>query len=470
MKAIDVFRMCIRNLFKRKTRTFLTVLGVIIGTCAIIVMVSLGVGMDDAMDKMVSEWADLTLIQVNPDGRPRPDGEEAPVLDDDAIASFKEIAHVKAVSPFLRSLSVGYEIAIYSHEYSISWGDFVGVYMDELENFGYKLSEGRWKEDGDPSGTVLVGFNVGSYVYDYEYEEYVWPELDEEYNVVSKAMDPMTTELHIIPLTFSQDDGWWQQDFSVIGSETAPNMEYDRQLNVVGVIGDPERDWRISDSVFVDIDFLNTYIKAFNELNPDMQREEFDGTYSDVRVRVDDMNYVKDVEDQIKAMGFHTYSEGEARERMKDQVQLIQMLLAALAGVSVFIAALNITNTMITAVIERTREIGVMKVLGCDLSKIMALFLGEAAAIGFIGGVLGIGLSFGISALFNTFLFEQMMGMMSGGGGGGMSFEDGVVISQIPIWLVFGGLMFATVVGVLAGIIPAYRGTRISALSAIAYE
>ena len=485
MKVTDIIRMCFRNLLKRKMRTTLTILGVVIGTCTIVVMVSLGVGMDDAMDKMVNEWADLTLIQVyNYNFRGagqnlKPDGTEIPDITDEQIKIIKDIPHIRAVTPFMQALQIGEQVAIYSATDELAVGrwssSFIGVYMDEMENFGFKLLEGRFKEAGDPSGTVLVGQNFGTSAYDYVFEEDIWlnwPEdYDDDFNPIRKLFDPMKAEMRIIPLSIDTSDGFWVGgDFSVIGSATAPHTEHDRELKVVGVLEGDQRDWYTMGGVFVDMEFLNYYIKAFNDLNPDFQYQEFDGTYNHIRVRVDDMNNVPKVEAALKEMGYETWSAGEARENMRQQVQLIQMLLAGLAAISLFVAALNITNTMVTAVIERTREIGIMKVLGCDLYKIMALFLGEAALIGFIGGLVGVGASYGISALFNNFLFEQILTILSGGAGQGFIFEEEVVISQIPILLALGGLLFATFVGVVSGIYPAFRGTRISALSAIAYE
>jgi ABC-type antimicrobial peptide transport system permease subunit len=245
-------------------------------------------------------------------------------------------------------------------------------------------------------------------------------------------------------------------------------MEYDRELNVIGVVERSGRDWMISSGVFVDMEFLTELIKAFNEINPDMQRHVFEGVYDHVRIRVDDMNNVKAVEEEIQRMGYQTHSEQQARDKMQEQVELIQRLLFALAAVSLFVAALNIMNTMITAVVERTREIGIMKVLGCDVSKIMMLFLGEAVLIGFIGGILGIGFSYLGSFLINTFMGGALMNLM--GGGESIIIPDGVNISQIPLHLPFYGLGVATLVGVVAGFWPAFRGTRISALSAIAHE
>jgi len=429
-------------------------------------MQSLGYGMEDAMDNMIDEWADLTLIQVWNRGGMTQEGVEIADITDDVIAEIKAMEHVRAATPFYYGLSIGWEAVIYTDTIAVSSGAFIGVYMDELEDFGYSLLEGRFKEPGDPKGTILVGQQFGAWAYDFVYDEYIWPqEYDEFWNPIDKAIDPMTTELRIIPMTM--DTVTWQLDYSVIGSQTAPNADHDRELNIIGIVEGNQRDWYTMQGVFVDMEFLTEVIKAFNELNPDQERFEFDGVYPEISVRVDDMNNVKAVEEELQRLGYQTYSQQEARDRMREQVQLIQNLLAALAAVSLFVAALNITNTMITAVIERTREIGVMKVLGCDVSKIMSLFLGEAMLIGFIGGIFGIGLSYIISFIINTFMSGELMQVM---GGEGISIPEGVNISQIPFVLPLMGMAIAMGVSVVAGFYPAFRGTRISALSAIAHE
>lgn len=459
--------MCLRNLTKRKMRTFLTVSGVLIGTCAIIIMVSLGIGMDDAQSKMISEWADLTLIRVYNYGGVNASGEEIPAMTDDLLDEFKAMDYVQAVTPFYTTLQTGSEVAVYSEDYAINWAPFVGVYMDDLEDFGYQLKDGRWANDKDPKGTVLFGKMTGSEVYDYVYDENLWSGYDENENPLEYYIDPFNDEIHIIPLT--RDTETWQTDYSVIGSMTAENMDYDMELNVVGIIDGSWRDYYTMYGIFVDIDFISEYIKAYNEMNPDNQYQEFNGEYNDVRVRVTDMDRVPEVEEALQAMGYQTYSDGQQRENMKQQTQMIQMMLFALAAVSLFVAALNITNTMVMAIIERTKEIGIMKVLGCDISKIRMMFLGEAAAIGFLGGVVGIVISYGVSFMLNTFLKDALIGMM-GGESSGFSFPEDVLISQIPPYLAVGALVFATCVGVISGFYPANRGVRVSALSAISHD
>ena len=139
---------------------------------------------------------------------------------------------------------------------------------------------------------------------------------------------------------------------------------------------------------------------------------------------------------------------------------------------SLLVAALNIMNTMTMAIYERTREIGVMKVLGCKLWHIRAMFLMESGAIGLLGGVVGVAVSLAISLVLNnlTTIFGGMVDL-SGllGSMGGMG-EVGGQISIIPPWLILLALVFATLVGLLSGIAPAGRAVKISALEAIRHN
>ena len=143
---------------------------------------------------------------------------------------------------------------------------------------------------------------------------------------------------------------------------------------------------------------------------------------------------------------------------------MIQLVLGGLAAISLFVAAIGIANTMVMSIYERTREIGVMKVIGAEVKDIRVLFLMEAGMIGLIGGVVGVGLSYAASYALNTFaggfFGEQMMGQTGGGG----------TISVIPVWLVLFALAFSILIGVIFGFLPANRAVKISALEAIKHD
>ena len=180
------------------------------------------------------------------------------------------------------------------------------------------------------------------------------------------------------------------------------------------------------------------------------------------------------VDNGIKDMGFETYSLDSIREPMQKQMQQQQLFLGSLAAISLLVAAIGITNTMIMSIYERTREIGVMKVLGCKIGNIRVVFLMEAGLIGFCGGVMGVAVSFGISKLLN---YLAVSGSLGEGGGflgslmGGMGMmSGGSQLSIIPLWLIVASIVFATVIGLVSGFYPANRAVKISALEAIKHE
>ena len=208
--------------------------------------------------------------------------------------------------------------------------------------------------------------------------------------------------------------------------------------------------------------------------------KEQNKSYDQVYVKVDDLKNVSDVEEAIHELGFsNTYSMNQQREEMQKQVMNSQMIFGGIAAVSLLVAAINIINTMTMAIYERTREIGVMKVLGCELGNIRTMFLLESSTIGFIGGLIGLLISLLASFVLNNLstilaMFGQSGGLdlsgMMGGGGYYMMDGGGNTISIIPPWLMLAALVFATLVGLVAGILPANKAVKISALEAIRHD
>jgi len=182
--------------------------------------------------------------------------------------------------------------------------------------------------------------------------------------------------------------------------------------------------------------------------------------YDNAYVYVDDMENVMDVQTAITDMGYQAYSSMQWLEQAQGQMDMIQAVLGGIGAVSLFVAAIGIANTMMMSIYERTKEIGVLKVLGCALGDIRSMFLMEAGFIGFMGGAVGLALSYGVSSLVNKFLGAGLMGM--GGGSGN--------ISRIPLWLSGAAVVFAIVIGMLAGLFPALRAMKLSPLAAIRNE
>ena len=164
---------------------------------------------------------------------------------------------------------------------------------------------------------------------------------------------------------------------------------------------------------------------------------------------------------EIKDMGFEAYSLADFLDSMQKTMTTIQAVLGGIGAVSLLVAALGITNTMIMSIYERTKEIGIIKVIGAALSDIGKIFLFEAGVIGTIGGLLGITISYLASFVLNKLAVQF-------GAIGPDAFSS--KISVIPPWLSISSIIFTTIVGLISGFYPARRAMKLSALEAIRTE
>lgn len=483
MKIFDLIALSARNLSRRKGRTALTVIGVAVGTCLIIVMISFGIAMNQANEAMLATWGDLTQIQVyggstvyysGSGGSVAVGGDDQPaVLNDEMVASFTKMDHVVAATPFYQAYSLNGTItAGKGDRYSAYLGNAVGVYASAMEPMGFTLASGDWMTDTGSYGRDVIpvmvceqtGYNFEDTRKSYNSSKrYRWyGQTDAAGNLLEPFVDVNKDEM---TLTLSSGD-----------AENPKTKSW--KLKVVGSINpDTAKGWWTQSSFILRIQDVKMLQEEYKDLaGSDAYYGSDSSSYDQVYVKVDDMDNVESVDEAIQELGFSTYSMTQQREAMQEQVSQLMLILGCLAAFSLLVAALNIINTMTMAIYERTREIGVMKVLGCALGKIRMMFLIESGFIGFIGGVTGSVVSLVISFVLNN--LTLIMAIFGGGGGnlsgimnsigyyGGM----GSAVSVVPPWLVLLALAFATVIGLVAGILPAARATKISALEAIRHE
>ena len=190
--------------------------------------------------------------------------------------------------------------------------------------------------------------------------------------------------------------------------------------------------------------------------------------YDSIQVKVSHISQVEGVEREIKVMGYNTDSMESIRKPMEKEAKQKQMMLGGLGAISLFVAALGITNTMIMSISERTREIGIMKSLGCYVGDIRVMFLAEAGAIGLIGGVIGCIISVAASVAINLVSLgglspENLAGAVLGG-------ENVSRVSIVPPWLLLFAIVFSIFIGLGSGYYPANRAVQIPALEAIKSE
>lgn len=444
MSTRDLLDMAFRNLWKRKLRTFLTILGVVIGTASIVVMISIGIGMNESFARQLESWGSLQVIEVySPNSgmgmhmgneeeekqQKKPTKQE--LLDAKAVDSFRQITNVEAVSPVKTLyLRMGYNKLVGD-------GNIIGIEPSAMEALGYKVDAGRALE-GEDVKAIVIGGGV----------EFYNPKLSWEMR--------MNAEKPVLDLVGEKVEVSYDWNY---GSQYADKAAKPTKFEVVGTMAADGNDgW----SVVMPLKEVEKLEKAQKDWEK-KRNEGYGATgnnqrkvneYEQVRVKVNDIDNVQAVQQQIKDRGFRTTSLTDQLESMKETSKMLRMMLGAIGAISLVVAAIGITNTMVMSIYERTREIGIMKVIGASLRDIKVLFLTEAAIIGFGGGIVGVVVSFGTSKLVNFVALKQASDMAS----------------SIPLWLYLGSIAFSTVIGIVSGYLPAQRAMRLSALSAIKTE
>lgn len=455
MKFSDLLLMSISNLWKRKLRTVLTVLGVVIGITSIVVMMALGNGLKESMMESISSYSSITQIEVNSGRSWNSNGSsdtEEKLLNDALVSELQAMEHVEAVYPQL-NISVIAKSGQYMCQMALC-----GMTPEGIASLNLPIGQGQLPKEGGEL-QLFYGSNVLTNFYEEKTGSYPYWDKGE---VVS--IDLMNTPLFYIFDT----DAYWRSQGSNSGT-TPVKAPKKYLLSASGVMeGEPGEWTNNSHNVYCDMEALKAQLKRVfrknvipgqpTRKNGKPYNELF---YSRIIVQVDDMENVQGLTKILQDEGYNAYSDAEWIQSETEQMNTIQLVLGAIGAVSLLVAAIGITNTMMMSIYERTKEIGVMKVLGCDIHNIQALFLMEAGFIGFIGGLVGLAFSYGLSILINHLLAASEMGAQMGMTGG---------ICRIPPWLPPLAVMFAVLIGMIAGFLPSLRAMRLSPLAAIRNE
>jgi hypothetical protein len=182
------------------------------------------------------------------------------------------------------------------------------------------------------------------------------------------------------------------------------------------------------------------------------------GTFGRVEVRVARPADLGPVEDRVRALGFATATLLDQARQFRTAFLVLDLLLAAVGTVALVVAGLGIVNTLLMAVLERTAEIGTYKALGASTGDVRLLFLFEAALVGLLGGVAGVALGRGVSALIGLGIDQvaRTRGV-----------EGAVVLFSFPPWLLLGAVAFAVLASLASGAYPASRAARVDPIRAL---
>jgi ABC-type antimicrobial peptide transport system permease subunit len=451
MQTRDLIRVCLQNLKRRKSRTFLTVLGVLIGCCSIVIMVSIGIGMKESQQILLEQMGDLTIITVYPPSN----SASRKKLDKKAMEKIRKTPGVVSATPKLSAGDVSIKVfAGKDKRYVASYATVSGMDKDALDKMGFELLNGEPLDGGQTS--VLIG-----QYFAYGFADTKRPEGSNTVDLYSMYNDDGT--IGKVP------DAYFDPFKTPVTLElTAGNGEKAKavsvQLNVRGRMKENySKGSETSDGIILDTSVFEALLaRAYKESGMANNSRR---SFASALVKVREIGKVESVEKAIRRMGFQTNSMESIRKPMEEEARQKQLMLGGLGAVSLFVAALGITNTMIMSISERTREIGIMKSLGCYVKDIRTMFLMEAGAIGLLGGLIGSVVSLLISVIMNAALSKTPIG--SAADLLAVLTTPGSRMSVIPPWLLAFAVIFSIMIGLGSGYYPANKAVRIPALEAI---
>lgn len=523
MKFIDLLSMCLENLTRRKVRSSLTLLGIILGALSVSITLAIGSAIKSNNQKVLDSKGNLRIIEVSINDmlNSTKKSKDKIYMDDNAIASFRNISGVDGV---WAELKIPRDIAIIAGKNNkYVFNDLRGVLISDIDKFGYKLLNGKLPTQKTLADKKYIQILAGQYfeygfrnnrikkwyrasrssnspVEEYERKKYGYGENSFvlKYPFVQYGQDDMYLGIKL-PKSNSNNNVEFLDLMTMKSdtySETSQKTKYHTyNLNVTGRLNwekvKDADDWMIvrysSEGAFIDIDLAKELIKKYRKLNhitstsnnsSDSNAPLF--TYDNVKIKTKNIDDVEDISAKVNKMGFSPKDQIEEVEKEQARTKSNQLVLGVLGGITLFVASLSVANTMITSMYERTTEIGVMKVIGCKVGNVQILFLLESAVLGLLGGTIGMTLTYWISQFMNNItstanpedltgiaqLLSTYMSMMQYDSYATVKLDIALVDPKLWIYVILGSV----IITVIAGYLPSRKASNISALTAIKDE
>lgn len=441
MVKADLISMAAKNLMRRKSRTFLTMLGVLIGTTSIVVMVSLGIGLQESQEAMYAQWGSMNEITVNQSyqgyqssSSSEEEKEVIVALNDEALEYFQSLDGVTAVIPMVR---ISANSATYGKEQG--WLEVYGINPGDMAAKNMEVAQGRLLQATDRN-SIVIGGMVGDGFYDPDGGSN-WVE-GETYEAYQARVYEKTTGML---------DKKINAEFMNYETEKSKKVTF----QVVGIM--PMENSNYSYSAYAPLDVVQKIQKQM--MTSEERKQKNRNVYNQITIVTADVTYTKEICQTLRDSGYNVYSIAESLEGVEDSMQVFQLALGGIGAITLLVAAIGIINTMTMSIYERTKEIAIMKVIGATFTDIRLLFLTEAGMIGLFGGLMGLIFSYTLSFIINQ-LSGDFMGNYMGTG-------EALHLSVIPWWLALFAIGFSIMIGLLAGVYPANRAVKLSPIEAM---
>jgi ABC-type antimicrobial peptide transport system permease subunit len=477
MKLDEMTRMAFENLWKTRLRTGLTVLGVVIGIGALVSMVSFGTGMQKNITETFLQNDLFTSMQVLPRkidldeamrGNPRAmmeprAGKDSVALDQAALEKIRAVPEVEIAFPEIRFpvkvRFLGREATTnlrampaamgkYKPLNKLASGLFYSSDTQKVAIISPRLLRDlkiRLIDPADPKKTTvedtLKGFRSVN--------------MD---SLVGKDIELVTSVLDLA--------GMMRNPPAAAGPAGSPKLPFSDRTAHFRAAGIAKQTSGF-DQGFFESGLIVPMKSAeslprfnFSSVWDILSRKSDSGGFSSLYVRVKKMGDLAAVKKSIEDMGFGVVSIADQLEDFKKGFLIFDTLLGAVGTIALIVAALGIINTMVMSILERTREIGIMKAVGGGENDIRGIFFVEAGVIGFVGGIFGLGLGWLVTRIANVIANV----VMAKQGGPSMDFF------YIPPWLILGAMAFSVCVSLLAGLYPAMRASRVNPVEALRHD
>jgi len=450
MKARDLTDLAVRNLREAILRNALTTLGVAVGVASLVAMLSLGVGLQQLASKRLSQSGLFDTIFVTPKnnfrgmGRPQPReaDPDKPVrqLDEDARKELEKLPNVIEVYPQIRFFT---EVRFHNKPYAT----VVAGMPDSSRNSGaFDGMQGNFFSSTSANEAILQ-------------IEFAKDLSDKPSSLVGQDLTLRYAERQAIPAAgdASAASGDFPGGFSVVPKEL--------KLKIIGIVEtEPAAGYGGYGNarLLIPLETATTLRAAqVNDLRDIVRGETTNKiTYASLSVRAKSPSQVEPLEASIKNFGFNAFSLLDASKSLRTFFSVFDLLLGIFGSLALAVATLGIVNTLVMAILERRREIGVLKALGAADSDVQQLFFVEAGVMGFLGGLFGVTLGWllGRAITLGTNLYLKRQSL------------NPIELSSVPWWLVILALLFAVLVSLGAGLYPASRAAKLNPVDALRYE
>lgn len=497
MRFFDYIRYALKNLTRQKSRTFLTITAITVGSLSLILMASLIISIRSALIEEFKKLGAFNLVTVVKDPNSvnnnnlmgtNGDPSEGKMITDTTLASIKEINHVLDATPLI-TVSIG--TIRPKEQVKKTWANLV-AYDPKTDVFAIPLLAGR-KIESDDMDKIVVG---ARYLQDFHYNTSDADKLIGRKVVLNSKMGGggSGVDWGAPPAKppADADENWYRSqskngidiEAEIVGvanngtvgdGASYINIAWARRLNTqVNWKWDDEANKQAQESCNRSNQQAQQQAKesgqSYNNgkcerLAPVMVLQKYDNFkdqgYTSIVLKVDDTKYLDEISGKITKLGYGAMTAQTMLDQINNIFKMISIVLGAIAGISLFVAGIGIINTMIMATYERTREIGVMRACGATRATIRRLFTFEAASLGFWGGLFGLLLSYGLIRLAKFIITRY------GADLGGLPIDK---IGSFPIWLVIGILVFTSMIGIISGLYPAVKAARLNPVEALRYE